>query len=242
MGFGQYRQTSGCSQRSRSRYYSRKACLSPFLSPEANTRPLFRGSTSPILSMKQIYRSRMLWRFGRSLYSRWSSTISSLVGLRSQRPRLGNNGWQNSCRRAINVQLTFCHCTGGFLRPRVFLSSEMHRLAELCSGTVLVQKDSIIISGICILRSLSSQFGSLSMRTSRIIKLVSSFYQGNSSLQPIWWSMVDSCVLPIRGLGFHESNHQLPGFIGLDWTLCMVWFLREPYDSIGLCVHVHAHT
>jgi len=25
----------------------------------------------------------------------------------------------------------------------------------------------------------------------------------------------DSCVL-IRGLGFHESNHQLPGFIGLD--------------------------
>jgi len=132
VGFGQYRQAGGCSQRSRSRYYSRKACLSPFLSPEVNPRPLFRGSTSPILSMKQIYRSRMLWRFGRSLYSRWSSTISSLVGLRSQRPRLGNNGWQNSCRRAINVQLTFCHCTGGCLRPRVFLSSEMHRLAELC--------------------------------------------------------------------------------------------------------------
>ena len=153
---------------------------------------------------------------------------SGLVGLRSQQPRPGNSGWQNFCRRAINVQSIFCHCTGG-LRKRIFSSSEMHGLTQSCSGTVLAQKDFMITSGIYIFRSLSFQFGLPNMRTSQITRPVSFFLTKQFPVAA--YLMIH--VL-IRGLGFYESNHQLPGFIGLDWTLCVVRFLRELSDSIGV--------
>ena len=142
---------------------------------------------------------------------------SGLVGLRSQQPQLGNSGWQHFCRRAINAQLTFCHCTGGFLRQRVF-SSEMHGFTQSCSGTVLAQKDFMITSGICILRSLSFQFGLPNMQTSGITRLVSFFLTRQLSVAAY-------LIIHARWSEVWDFMNQTINYLdSLDWIERYAWF------------------
>ena len=158
---------------------------------------------------------------------------SGLVGLRSQQPQLGNSGWQNFCRRAINAQLTFCHCTGGFLRQRVF-SSEMHGLTQSCSGSGTERFYDYIWD----MHSSFPQFPIWITEYADLRDNKTGGFLFNKAILRGGLSYY-SCAL-IRGLGFHESNYQLSGFIGLDWTLCVVRFLRELSNSIGVqCSHTH---